>query len=404
MIILTVIHLIVLTYLGLSAWYLFGYSVLAFLPGSRRDEKLPATKKQARIAVFIPAYKEDAVILHTARYTTSMDYPADKWELVIIADSLQPASLEELRAMPLRLVEVSFEKSTKSKALNCALNEIGDNFELALILDADNLAKKDVLSRMNVAYQAGHRAIQGHRVAKNLESPFAILDAMSEEINNRIFSSGHRAIGLSSRLVGSGMAFEYGMFKEVMKGVDAIGGFDKELELKLLSQGEEVAYLPDAWIYDEKVSKGDHFTRQRRRWIAAQFHYANRFWVQAASALVRKGNIDFFDKACQMVLPPRLMLPGILFLGFALSSVFAPAIWTWGWGTALTANVLAFALAIPRRLYQPKYLRALGMLPYAFGSMALALFRIKGSNKTFIHTPHSTTTLHELPESEGAGQ
>jgi cellulose synthase/poly-beta-1,6-N-acetylglucosamine synthase-like glycosyltransferase len=403
MIILTVIHLLLLTYLGLSAWYLFGYSLLAFLPGANRDESLGEPEKRARIAVLIPAYKEDAVILHTARHSISLDYPAELWDLVIIADSLQPESLAELRAMPLRVVEVSFDKSTKSKALNWALDEIGDAYDLALILDADNLASKDVLKKFNTAYQAGFRAMQGHRVAKNLDSPFAILDAMSEEINNRIFSAGHRAVGLSSRLVGSGMAFEYDMFKSVMKGVDAIGGFDKELELKLLSQGVEVAYLPSAWIYDEKVSQSEHFTRQRRRWIAAQFHYAQQFWGKAASALIRQGNVDFFDKACQMLLPPRLMLPGFLFFGWLGALLFAPGVWAWAWGSAFAANVLGFALAIPRRLYQPKYLRALLTLPYAFGSMALALFQIKGSNKTFIHTPHGTTNIVEIPESEPSG-
>jgi hypothetical protein len=40
---------------------------------------------------------------------------------------------------------------------------------------------------------------------KNTKGAFAMLDAMSEEINNNIYSKGHRAIGMS-RLTGSGMA------------------------------------------------------------------------------------------------------------------------------------------------------------------------------------------------------
>ena len=92
------------------------------------------------------------------------------------------------------------------------------------------------------------------------------------------------------------------------------------------------------------------------------------------------------------------MLPGLLLIGFVLSLLFASGSWAVAWGAALAANVLGFALAIPRRLYQPKYLRALLTLPYAFGSMALALFQLKGSNKTFIHTPHSTTGMVEIPD------
>jgi hypothetical protein len=39
--------------------------------------------------------------------------------------------------------------------------------------------------------------VQGHRAAKNTKD-FAMLDAISEEINNNIYSKGHRAIGMSS--------------------------------------------------------------------------------------------------------------------------------------------------------------------------------------------------------------
>jgi hypothetical protein len=39
--------------------------------------------------------------------------------------------------------------------------------------------------------------VQGHRASKNTKD-FAMLDAISEEINNNIYSKGHRAIGMSS--------------------------------------------------------------------------------------------------------------------------------------------------------------------------------------------------------------
>ena len=41
----------------------------------------------------------------------------------------------------------------------------------------------------------------------------AVLDAVSEEINNSIFRKGHTRLGFSSGLSGSGMAFEYDLFK-----------------------------------------------------------------------------------------------------------------------------------------------------------------------------------------------
>jgi hypothetical protein len=42
------------------------------------------------------------------------------------------------------------------------------------------------------------------------------------------------------------MAFLYQLFKNTMKNIDAVGGFDKELELKLLKQGYKFEYRDDA--------------------------------------------------------------------------------------------------------------------------------------------------------------
>jgi hypothetical protein len=56
---------------------------------------------------------------------------------------------------------------------------------------------------------------------KNTNNSWAILDAISEEINNNIFRKGHRVLGLSSAIIGSGMAFRYNYFKTLMSTVTA---------------------------------------------------------------------------------------------------------------------------------------------------------------------------------------
>ena len=82
-----------------------------------------------------------------------------------------------------------------------------------MVLDADNLMETSFISKVNNAFNKGYMAVQGHRVAKNINTRFAILDAVSEEVNNMIFRKGHRVVGLSAALIGSGMAMEYAYFK-----------------------------------------------------------------------------------------------------------------------------------------------------------------------------------------------
>ena len=99
----------------------------------------------------------------------------------------------------------------------------------------------------------------------------AVLDAVSEEINNSIFRKGHTRLGFSSGLSGSGMAFEYTLFKNLIQGIDKVGE-DKHMERKLLLQNIYIEYLEDVYTFDEKVRGKKEFYNQRRRWLATQFY------------------------------------------------------------------------------------------------------------------------------------
>jgi hypothetical protein len=54
--------------------------------------------------------------------------------------------------------------------------------------------------------------------------------------------------------------------------------------------------------------------------------------------------------------------------------------------------VFTILISIPRRLYNVKLLKALVALPKGIIGMFLIMFKLKGANKTFIHTPHSTNS------------
>ncbi|MEM8508064.1 MAG: glycosyltransferase [Bacteroidota bacterium] len=391
---INILEIVVLAYFGFASFYVFAFA-FAGLFSPREPES--TMDKQRKFAVLIPGYKEDNVIVEVARRALEQSYPEALYEVVIIADSFQDITLQKLRKLPVRLVEVSFEKSTKSKALNKAMEAIGDDYHVALVLDADNIMEFDFIERINAAFNRGYKVVQGHRIAKNTNTPFAILDAISEEVNNHIFRKGHRVLGFSSALIGSGMAFDYHFFKSTMAKVNAVGGFDKELELKLLKDKNTIGYVHHALVLDEKVQKTAVFANQRKRWLSAQLVYFRRYAVSGIRELVLRGNIDFADKVYQMVSPPRILLLGMVFLITLLylgidffAQPFNLLVPTNVWiGVALLV-FLAFVMAIPRKFYHVQTLNALLTLPKAFWVMFLSLFKLRGANKKFIHTQHGT--------------
>ncbi|GAB3021249.1 glycosyltransferase family 2 protein [Spirosoma pulveris] len=344
-----------------------------------------------RMAVLVPAYKEDAVIVDTAEQALKQDYPGNAYDVIVIADSLQKDTLDKLARLPITVVEVSFDVSTKSKALNATLKKLSTNYDVAVILDADNVMATDFLTHINAAFNGGWKAVQGHRVAKNTNTSVAILDAVSEEINTYILRRGHRALGLSGSLMGSGMAFDYTLFKQYMGQIDTTGGFDKELEMRLIHDHYRIDYIDDALCYDEKVQSGAVFERQRARWIAAQLKYLRRNLPSGIIQLL-KGNLDYFDKVFQTMFLPRVILLGFLTIGtMAALLLRAPNLLMLAGGQLLVL-LLSFYVATPSDLKALITWKEIKQVPGLFFRFLRSITKLGEAGKKFINTPHTTTS------------
>ncbi|HWJ92412.1 MAG TPA: glycosyltransferase [Flavisolibacter sp.] len=387
-----IIFLVVFLYCALTVLYLFLHALFAkyFYRDRFSRPEMPASQ---RIAILVPGYKEDNIILSTAKSLLTLDYPKELYDVYIIADSFQEQTIRQLRALPIRVYEVSFDKSTKTKSLNEAFARMDKPYDIALICDADNILAPDFLTRVNSAFVNGAHAVQGRRVAKNLDTSFAILDACSEGINNNIFRKGANALGLSSSVIGSGMAFEFSKVKKVLSSISAVGGFDKILQLEMVEDGQKIQYLAEAIVFDEKVDSSHAFKHQRRRWVSSQFIYLKQFFRPAVHQLL-KGNFSYFDLA----LVKSVMLPRAFLM--VLLPLLVPASYFFGAGWMLTTIVVVFMyalsllLALPAELINKDLLSAILRLPKAVALMFGALFHVKRANKSFIHTVHTKTEIN----------
>lgn len=380
-----VVTSVLFMYLGVYSLYLFIFSVCGrLIPISKPG---PSTKL-AKFVIYICSYKEDEIILNSAAAATTINYPKDLFHICVIADSLKPETVEKLKKLPIQVLEVVFESSTKSKALHKAIENTAGDFDAAIVFDIDNIAAPDFLHRINAYLQAGQKVVQGHRVAKNTETQIAILDAISEEVNNHLFRKSQQVFNFSAAIIGSGMALEYRLFKETMLQIDAVGGFDKEMGLLLTRNRIHVAYAEDALIYDEKVSNPDSFKKQRKRWLSAQFSLFGKYASTAFGQLFR-GNLDYVNEIYQLSVLPRVMMLGLMPM-MLLISLVTPGIGpSWQlWLAATACCYTAILIAIPASLVNEKFWGAVLRVPMIFFTMFLLLFKLKGANKKFIHTPH----------------
>lgn len=352
-----------------------------------------------RIAVFIPAFKEDSIITDTVRKAYNHNYPKEFFKVIVIADSLQQETLENLRNMPVQILEVGFDISTKAKSINAALQLFkNDYFDIAVILDADNVMGEDCLEKINDAFHKGCKAVQCHRKAKNVNNPIALLDAISEEINTNLFRRGPAAIGLSAAPAGSGMALEFRLFKDIftLDHILSNAGEDREIDIQLMIRNVRMEFIDNAYVYDEKVTSPKDFEKQRIRWLEAQMNHIKRFF-QPDIKNVPKTSL-FYNKLFQNLIVPRLLYL-ILFITIIVIFVLQQLLhinvlyplneWWLAW---MLAYSLVLFISIPPGFFTLKTLRALLHIPVLMMSMLKAILKMKRNRKEFLHTSKSFTT------------
>lgn len=386
-----ILFLILLIYCSFSVVYFFIFSLAGAL--AKKIERLNYSVPVNRIAILVPAYKEDGIILSTAKNLLNIDYPRNWYDVYIIADSFQPSTIQQLKELRLHVIEVSFENSTKTKSLNAALQAITKPYNIALICDADNLLSDDFLRQVNYEFVKGQKAVQGRRVAKNIDTDFAVLDGCSEAINNHIFRKGANALGLSSAVIGSGMAFEFNKLKNMLSEISAVSGFDKPLQLKIVESGIKIKYLEDALIFDEKVDNSNAFKQQKKRWLLSQFTYLKEFFIPGCKQLL-KGNFSYFNLAVlNNIVPPRVLLIFALAVLTVLTYFFEPGIiFRFFLGFSILYFIVLL-MALPQQLIDIKLFKAVFQLPKAMFMMIASLFAIRKARNVFIHTIHTKTEI-----------
>jgi cellulose synthase/poly-beta-1,6-N-acetylglucosamine synthase-like glycosyltransferase len=384
----------VFIYFAANTLYLL---VIAFCGRFIRGKKFLLQHDKYLIAVLIPCIREDHIIEDTARHAISHDYPFSRFTVTVIADKLQPETVKALKEIPVDVLEVDL--SMKSRSLHAALESpaVADS-DIVMILDADNIMAPGCLEKVNAAFHAGFQAVQCHRTAKNKNTPVALLDAMSEEININLFRRGPSLAGLSAAPIGSGMAFKTGLIREIFSSKEILKnpGEDREIDMQLMQRNIKMEFLDDAFVYDEKVASVVVFEKQRVRWLEAQVNHVKRFFDTDMKRAQK--TILFYNKFFQNLLLPRVltMLVFCIIIIILLFQVILqlpllqpdPPVWI----TMMCLYFLTLFISIPLSFYSMRTLLALGHVPLLMFSMVRAVFKMKKNRTEFIHTPKSFTS------------
>ncbi len=168
---------------------------------------------------------------------------------------------------------------SKVKSIRYTLENLVREHPYFVVFDPDNLAHPDFLKQVNFWHKKGFEVVQGKRIAKNLDTKYARLDAVSEYYYNYAHRTVTFTLGSSATIAGSGMAMPVQFYTQFLqekfdtRSTSLVIAEDKMLQMYVVEKGYRIAFAEKALVFDEKVSTAHQVKRQRTRWITSYFQY-----------------------------------------------------------------------------------------------------------------------------------
>jgi cellulose synthase/poly-beta-1,6-N-acetylglucosamine synthase-like glycosyltransferase len=296
--------------IGLAYHYLL---LIAGALGS--GESAPDGSPGTRFAVAIPAHNEELVIGQTVARLMEQDYPADRFNVYVVADHCDDATAQaagEAGAVCYERGEPP--RGRKAYALQWLFDRIlerDEAYDALVVFDADSRVDPGFLAAMDRGLAGGRRVLQGQHVIVNpRQTRFSGLAAVDMRLNNLLRNRAKETLGLSCRLMGDGMAFAADVIRQHGWPAQSLGE-DREYGLYLLTQGLRVGYVPQARTYGQAAPGWRDASTQRLRWYGGALHIQRAF----ALPLLKQGllTLDWaaLDQAVELLLPSFSVLTAL---------------------------------------------------------------------------------------------
>ena len=193
---------------------LYKYRDVLIYTGIFFTRKFKPAKNQHKYAILIAARNESTVIGNLIASIRAQDYPAELIDIFVAADNCTDNTAEIARSHGAYCYErFDNEHRTKGFALQFLVENIRRDFgiyayEGYIIFDADNLLKRDFMSRMNDAFDAGEKIVTSYRNTKNFDTNWISASYGIHWL--RTVRKEHRArsvFRLATRIQGTGFLF-----------------------------------------------------------------------------------------------------------------------------------------------------------------------------------------------------
>jgi cellulose synthase/poly-beta-1,6-N-acetylglucosamine synthase-like glycosyltransferase len=357
----TVIFVDEVLLLAVALYYLL-IALGGFWPFPESKKSAPPKERCPRFLCLTMAHDEEAVIGEHVRNLLSMDYPQDRFDVVVVADNCTDRTAEIARDAGATVWKRrSMGERGKGHALRWTLYERADltKYDAVCVADADNLMDPNFLEEMARCLNEGHEVIQAYLDTKNPRDTWVSASyAAAYWYMNRFWQRARIKWGLSGALGGTGLCIKTSLLSTLPWQARSLTE-DLEYSTQVLLSGRRVYWTPNTRVYDEKPLTLKQSLPQRTRWLRGHWSTAFHYSPQLLRALLRgstRSRFRAFDYLVYLWQPVVILLTGLNVLLVPvqllahgeydpwLAAVLPVSIWLTIVGVGLLLPLLAFAL------------------------------------------------------------
>ncbi|MBN1052066.1 glycosyltransferase family 2 protein [Clostridium botulinum] len=318
----------------------FGYIYYSKVHNKIMKEKL---KYYPFVSVMVPAHNEAIVIRKTVESLLELDYPHDRYEIIIINDNSSDNSAEILQAVKEKVLDrnliiINTDNITggkgKSNALNIGLEK--SKGEILAVYDADNTPDSKALKYLVQTLLEDDKlgAVIGkfrcRNKDKNLLTNFINIETLTYQW---MAQAGRWEMFKLCTIPGTNFVVRRSIMEE-MSGWDTKAiTEDTEVSFRIYMMGYKIKFMPLAVTYEQEPQTLNVWFKQRIRWAKGNTYVV----IKNFKYLFKPGfGVTKFD----------ILYYTMIYFFFLSASVISDMLFLLGFGDIIQINITGYGLIL----------------------------------------------------------